>query len=306
MELKYAVVGTGAIGGYYGGRLANAGKEVHFLFNSEYEHVKNKGLQIDSVAGDFIINPINAYKTSNDMPKCDVVLVALKSTRNSLLKQILPPLLHSNSVIILIQNGLGLESELSADFPNHTIAGGMAFICSSRIGVGHIYHADYGALTAGFHQNPQPQVMQQIGADFEQAGVPFTIAKNLNEARWRKLVWNIPYNGLTVALNTSTDRLMQNTATRALVTDLMNEVVNGAAACGETIEQEFIGKMLSMTDAMKPYAPSMKLDFNNHRPMEIEAIYSNPIRIAKAAGFYMRKTEMLEQELKFKNTTELK
>ncbi len=299
MNLRYAIVGTGAIGGYYGGRLANAGKEVHFLFNTEYEYVKNNGLKVDSVVGDFVVNPINAYKASMDMPKCDVVLVALKSTRNNQLKQILPPLLHNDTVIVLIQNGLGLEAQLAADFPNHTIAGGMAFICSSRIGVGHINHADYGALNVGFYQLPKITVLQQISSDFEQAKVPFAIAENLNEARWRKLVWNIPYNGLTVALNTSTDKLMQNADTRALVTDLMNEVLDGAAACGEKIEPEFVDKMLSMTDAMKPYAPSMKLDFDNHRTLEIQAIYSNPIATAKAAGCYMRKTEMLAQELKF-------
>lgn len=299
MNLRYAIVGTGAIGGYYGGRLANAGKEVHFLFNTEYEYVKNNGLKVDSVVGNFVVNPINAYKSATDMPKCDVVLVTLKSTRNNLLKQILPPLLHNDTVIVLIQNGLGLEAQLAVDFPNHTIAGGMAFICSSRIGVGHINHADYGALNVGFYQLPKITVLQQISLDFEQAKVPFTIAENLNEARWRKLVWNIPYNGLTVALNTSTDKLMQNADTRVLITDLMNEVLAGAAACGEKIEPEFVGKMLSMTDVMKPYAPSMKLDFDNHRPLEIQAIYANPIATAKAVGYYMRKTEMLAQELKF-------
>lgn len=301
MNLKYAVIGTGAIGGYYGGRLALSGKDVHFLFNTEYDYVTQNGLTVDSVAGDFCINPIKAYKSTADMPKCDVVLVALKSTRNNILPDILPSILHRDTVIILVQNGLGLEAQLASALPEQPIAGGTAFICSSRVGAGHILHADYGALTAGFHQNALPEIMAQVKSDFENAKVPFTITQDLNETRWRKLVWNIPYNGLTVVLNTSTDKLMNHTKTRTLVTDLMNEVVEASAVCGANIERNFIDKMLKMTDEMTPYSPSMKLDFDNRRQMEIEAIYSNPVRIAKESGYYMRKTEMLEQSLWFIN-----
>lgn len=299
MNLKYAIVGTGAIGGYYGGRLANSGCDVHFLFNTEYEHVAKNGLRVDSVKGDFIINPINAYHSSADMPKCDVVLIGLKSTQNHLLPQILPPLLKPDTLVVLVQNGLGLESQLASALPNQPIAGAAAFICSSRVGQGHIRHADYGALNIGTYQGANQNIIAQIKTDFERAGVPFTITSDLNEMRWRKLVWNIPYNGLTVALNTSTDKLMSTPSTRALVTDLMNEVVDAASVCDAIIEREFVDKMLAMTDRMTPYSPSMKLDFDNHRPMEIEAIYTNPVKTAMAAGYHMRKTEMLEQELRF-------
>lgn len=303
MKIKYAVIGTGAIGGYYGGRLAISGCDVSFLFNTEYEYVKANGLRVDSVAGDFIVNPIKAYKDTSEMPKCDVIIVALKSTNNNLLPNLLRPILKPTSVVLMIQNGLGLEAKLSEALPQTSIVGGMAFICSSRIAPGHICHADYGALNVGIYTHKNNEIMQQMQTDFECAHVEFNIVENLNEARWRKLVWNIPYNGLTVALNTSTDVLMRTDSSRALIIDLMNEVVCGAEACGAHIEHEFIDKMLQMTDVMTPYSPSMKLDYDNHRRMEIEAIYSNPILAAKMSGYYMRKTEMLEQELKFIDRT---
>ena len=299
MKLKYAIIGAGAIGGYYGGRLAHAGSDVHFLFHSEYDHVKANGMRVDSVIGDFVVNPINAYKSTADMPKSDVVIVALKSTQNHLLPDMLRPIVHENTVVVLIQNGLGLEGELAQHFPHLSIAGGMAFICSSRVGAGHISHQDYGPLTVGFHQNAQADVLAQMKSDMEAAQVPFIVAEDLNVARWKKLVWNIPYNGLTVALNTATDVIMRTPPSRQLVTDMMEEVLAGAKACGANIDPSFIDDMLSMTDKMTPYSPSMKLDFDNKRQMEIRAIYSNPIRIAKESGFYMRKVEMLEQQLLF-------
>ena len=106
--MKYGIIGTGAIGGYYGGKLARAGQEVHFLFHSDYEFVKRNGLQIDSCDGSFHVQA-NAYQTTSDMPQCDVVLVCLKSVNNTKLKELLPPLLHENTLVVLIQNGIGIE-----------------------------------------------------------------------------------------------------------------------------------------------------------------------------------------------------
>jgi 2-dehydropantoate 2-reductase len=151
-KLKYAVIGTGALGGLYGGMLAKAGNEVHFLFHSDYDYVRTNGLKIDTVLGDFHLDTINAYRSTAEMPACDVVLVCLKTTNNGLLKEILPPLLHKDTCVVLVQNGLGIEAALAADFPDLSIAGGLAFICSNKIGDGHIAHLDYGKITIGSYQ----------------------------------------------------------------------------------------------------------------------------------------------------------
>jgi 2-dehydropantoate 2-reductase len=299
-ELKYAVIGTGAIGGYYGGRLSNIGKEVHFLYHTEYEWVKQHGLKVESVKGGFHLTNMNVYPSVEDMPQCDVVLVCLKSTQNDKLKDLLKPICHAGTVIVLVQNGIGVEAELAQHFPNHSIAGGMAFICAFREGKGFIRHADYGGLTVGFYQHPQEEVLQKMKQDFDEAEVSFYIAEDLNLARWRKLVWNVPYNGLTVALETTTDKLMQNPTSRCLVKELMEEVVKGANACGAAIEESFVEKMMESTDKMKPYSPSMKLDWDARRAMEIRAIYQNTVRLAKEKGVELKKIEMLGQLLQFK------
>lgn len=300
MNLKYAIIGSGALGGFYGGNLAHAGHSVHFLFNSDYEHVREQGLKVDSVNGNIHIKPVNAYQHASDMPVCDVVLVCLKTINNYLLKKLLPPLLHNDTVIVLVQNGLGMEQKLAIDFPNHAIAGGLAFICSSKIGPGHIAHYDFGSIRFGYHTvTGKPEILEQICNDLTQAKIIAEITNNLNLARWQKLVWNIPYNGMTVVLNTTTENLMKQVASRQLIEDLMTEVVEAANSCGTPIKPDFVQKMMHITDKMKPYAPSMKLDFDSKRPMEIEAIYSYPIQTALNAGYKMTKTSMLEQELRF-------
>lgn len=296
--LKYAVIGTGAIGGYYGGKLAKAGKEVHFLFHSDYEFVKENGLQIDSINGNFTLNPVLAYKNTADMPVCDVVLVGLKSTNNSLLKKLLPPILGKETIVILIQNGLGLETELQKDFPDLNITGGLAFICAQKIGKGHISHLDYGKLNLGNYSCSNISVLQKVCDDFIQAGIDTSILE-LNTARWKKLVWNIPYNGLSVILNAETNTLMIQPASRKLIYDLMLEVIQAANCSGCKIGMSFADEMLNMTDKMKPYSPSMKLDFLANRPLEIEAIYSNPINEAAKNGYSMHQVSVLEKQLLF-------
>lgn len=300
-QLKYGVIGSGAIGGYYGGKLTKAGRDVHFLFHSDYEYVKSHGLQIDSIGGDFLIDPINAYNRTLDMPKCDVVFVCLKSTNNHLLKSLLPPLLHENTVVILIQNGLGLEADLQKDFLNLQIAGAIAFICSAKVGNGHISHMDQGSINIGSYSCKGDAILDIVEADFRDAGVECTIV-DLEVARWRKLIWNIPFNGMAVVLNTTTDRLLKNENTRKLVHSLMLEVIRGANAIGKgrfEIKESSADKMIATTERMIPYAPSMKLDFDHKRELELEYIYNQPIDAAAKAGYEMKCTQMLAQELNF-------
>lgn len=302
MALKYGIIGTGALGGFYGGMLAKAGQEVHFLFRSEYEYVRKNGLQVDSIKGDFHLDNVNAYQRSQQMPVCDVILVCLKTTGNHLLPELIKPLLHQKSVVILLQNGLGLEEDLSAELPNIQIAGGLAFICSNKVGPGHISHLDYGKLIIGSHNVTDPEILNQVVNDFQTADVPTEFSVDLLLSRWQKLVWNIPFNGMTVVLNTTTDRLMANDSTRELALEMMLEVIHGANKCGVSLKESLAQQMIDMTMKMKPYAPSMKLDFDFRRPMEIEYIYSKPIQTAMDAGFVMNKVSMLEKQLRFIQT----
>lgn len=305
MSLTYAIIGCGGIGGYYGGSLAKAGHNVHFLLHSDYEFVKKNGLQIDSVKGDFHLTNVNAYNDSTQMPKCDVVFVCLKTIYNHNLPKLLSPILHKDSVVVLIQNGLGIEQTLHEELPNVKIVGATAFICTFKVGKGHIRHAEYGTLTMAPFSDDCDSIMTQIVEDFASANVEVRLDKDLNSIRWKKLVWNIPYNGLTVVMNASTDILTMNPHSRQLVVDLMNEVVDAGRACGAVISNSFVDKMIEMTEKMVPYSPSMRLDYEAHRPMEIQTMYTNPILVARKNGFEMKKTQMLEQQLRFISENQL-
>ena len=300
----YAIIGTGAVGGLYGAKLQKAGHKVSFLLRSDYYHVLEKGLIIESVDGNFTLPKVDAYNDVKKKPSCDVVVVALKATQNYLLQELLPPLINKNTVVLLLQNGINIEPEISQIIGNNTLIGGLCFVCSNKVGAGKIRHIDYGTITLGqYFPNHRPagitEQMREIAKDFEQANIPVELSEDLLLARWKKLVWNIPYNGLSVVLDARTDEIMANTDTRFLAEQLMWEVSAGAKSCGRIIDDHFIQKMLDYTEKMKPYLTSMKLDYEGKKPLEVEAIVGNPLRMAKETGIDLPMISLLYRQLKF-------
>ncbi len=297
--MKYGIIGTGAIGGFYGGKLAKAGQEVHFLLHKDYEYVKQNGLQVDSCDGSFHLDGVNAYNDTTAMPPCDVVLVCLKSINNGMLKTLLPPLLHQRTLVVLIQNGIGVEEDVQRDFPGVQLAAGLAFICSAKTEPGRVNHQCYGSINLANYSCRNEALMAAVVAEFREAGIETGFVE-YHEARWKKAVWNMPFNGMTVALHAQTDELLKHPETRQLIRDQMMEVVGASRALGVNgVDEAFVEKMIRMTDEMTPYSPSMRLDYDFHRPMEIHYLYTRPIEIAREAGYRMPKLEMLEAELKF-------
>ena len=297
--MRYGVIGVGAIGGYYGARLAHSGQEVHFLLHKDYEYVKEHGLQVDSCDGSFHLAQPLVYKSAADMPQCDVVLVGLKTTNNHLLATLLPPLLKADTLVVLIQNGIGVEADVQQMFPQLQLAAGLAFICSAKSEPGRVNHQCYGQINLANYSCRSEALVEQVAADFCAAGIKAGIVE-YHEARWKKAVWNMPFNGMTVALRTQTDQLLKHPATRQLIREQMMEVIGAAQHLGvKNLDASFADKMIAMTDEMTPYSPSMRLDFDFHRPMEVHYLYTRPIEIAREAGFDMPKLQMLEAELRF-------
>lgn len=303
---SYAVIGTGAVGGLYGGRLARAGHPVHFLAHSDYAHIRRHGLRVDSVNGNFRLKRVDVYRRAADMPRCDVVLITLKATANGILPAVLPHVTQPGGAVVLIQNGLGAEEAVERIARPAAVLGGLSFLCCEKAGPGHIRHIDYGQLTIAPYVPAGRScritaVMRRIAEDFERAGTRVQLLRDLVLARWKKLVWNAPFNGLSVVLDASTQDVLQDPAARSLVQDLMDEVVRGAAAQGRRIPRRFVEKMMSDTERMTPYLTSMKLDFDHGRPMEVEAIYGAPLRAAAKAGCALPRMGELHALLTFLN-----
>lgn len=298
--LRYAIIGSGALGGYYGGRLAHAGAEVHFLLHSDYDHVAEHGLVVESTQhGDIVLPEVNAYRSVQDMPRCDVVIVGLKTTSNALLDELLPSVVKDDGFVLTLQNGLGSEDACAAVVGEQRVLGGLCFLCSNKVGPGHIRQTRFDHIKLGaFASRGVSESMRAIAQDFERGGVRVELCENLIAARWDKLVWNVPYNGLCALLETDCVSLMRLPGGASLCESLMREVASAArAVSGHVIEERFIAKMLSNTLKMDAYKPSMQIDRALGRAMEIDAIYGEPVRRAEAGGCAVPRMRMLWEQL---------
>lgn len=285
---SYAILGTGAVGGYYGALLRKAGRQVQFLVNTEFAYVRAHGLRVDSPKGDFTLPVVSAVSRAEDLEPADVAVVAWKATANGLLPGVLKHALKPGGVALVLQNGLDPERQVAAAAPWAKVMSGLCFLCSQKAGPGWIRHLDYGAVSlAAFGEGPQgvtPE-MRAVAEDLQAAGVEARLLEDWRTARWRKLVWNIPFNGLCALTGKDTSALLKDRETRARIATLMDETIAGAEACGCPMPKDFRDRMLADTDRMRPYKPSMQLDREAERPMELDAIYARPLEaIAKAGG----------------------
>ncbi|MDH0141356.1 putative 2-dehydropantoate 2-reductase [Aquipseudomonas alcaligenes] len=305
-RLRIGIIGTGAIGGFYGLMLAKAGHDVHFLLRSEYQAVVANGLRLNSaVYGQLHLQSVQAWGDPAEMPPCDWLLVGAKTTSNAQLAPVITRLSRPGTRVVLLQNGLAVEEQLRPLLPDNLhLLGGLCFICTHRAAPGVIEHQALGAVNLGYHSGParasESLAIVEEGAElFRSAGLDSVAMADLQQARWQKLVWNVPYNGLSVLLGAGTTRLMANADSRALILELMREVVQGAAACGQVLPEGYPEKLLATTERMPDYLPSMYHDFQHKRPLELQAIYAAPLAAAAAAGCELPKMRMLHQALRF-------
>jgi 2-dehydropantoate 2-reductase len=294
-----AIVGSGAIGTYYGARLALAGADVRFLMRGDLAAVRARGsVLIHEKTSTLELRPVAAFGSPGEIGPVELVIVTLKTTANPELARLIPPLLDAHTLILTLQNGLGSDEHLASLFGAERILGGLAFIASTRTGPGEVTCYHPGTITLGeFGRQPLPRT-HALAGQFNAAGIKVRVIENLLEARWRKLVWNVPFNGLAVAHNLTTDQLCADPRLAVEIRALMLEVQLAARAFGFEIPDAFLQQQYEVTPPMGAYQPSSLVDFRAGREVEVEAIWGEPLRRAQAAGVPMPRLATLYERLR--------
>jgi 2-dehydropantoate 2-reductase len=290
-----AIVGSGSVGGYYGARLTPVA-EVSFLMRRDLAAVRERGLIVNSVAGDLHLDPVRAFATTAEIGPVDLVVIAIKSTANDVLPDLLPPLLKPGTILLTLQNGLSNEAFLARHFPGHPILGGLCFVCINRGEPGVIQHLAHGRVEMGAFSHPE--TVAPVAGLFVHAGLDCRILPDLGLARWRKLVWNVPFNGLAIAGGgIDTQQILADSALLARTRALMAEVIAVATALGQVIDPAFAEANIKGTLEMGPYQPSSLVDFLAGQAVEVEAIWGAPLREARRLGVATPELESLHREI---------
>ena len=286
--MRIAVLGAGAVGGYYGGRLAASGEDVHFLYRSEYEAVRERGLRIESVDGNWS-GAVNAYASVDDMPVCDVAFLGFKSAQSPLLSGMLPRVLGDRGVAVCAMNGLGHEEICARAIGESRVVASAAFICAERGEPGTVRHFSAGGLAVApyFPQGAGElgELCRDLSERFSRAGVKCQNLSDGRKVKWGKLLWNVPFSGLSIYYGgVTTDLILDNPERARFARALMDEVMLAARACGVELDPRAPDWNYEPTRAMGAYRPSMLVDFEKRRPVEVSAIVAEPLRRGLAAG----------------------
>jgi 2-dehydropantoate 2-reductase len=301
--MKTAVVGSGAVGSFYGAKLCKTGAEVYFLIRSDWEAFAQNGVRIISDEGNVTAHPQLAL-VPEEIGEVDLILVALKTTANKHFESLIGPLVGKHTVIVTLQNGLGNEARLADLFGAERIIGGLCFVCLHRIEPGVVHHFAYGKITLGELASLPQKRTHEIARFFRNAGVQVQVTDNLERARWEKLVWNIPFNGLGVAsaagydaimsgnvpdtFNSwdtfATDQLLSDPKWEALVRELMEELIYIARELGLSISSDFASQQIDLTRGMGNYRPSTLVDYEAGKPLELKNMFLEPLMVGQTMG----------------------
>lgn len=301
---SFAIIGTGAIGGYCAVRLQQAGFDVHCLLRHDFEVVQKNGLQLIE-NNETIIAPVKAYNNIDTLPPCDVIIVALKSTANFLLKNSLTRLLSKGGHVVFLQNGIGVEEEFAELINPEKIIGATCILKLTKIAPGVIKHFGHNKLELAQYFSDEnheeiTSMIQELVMDFKKAGIDAEAFPHLTTIRWKKLIGNIPNSGLPIVLNATLNELVKNPASFALLKRMTQEAILAAKICGAKIPDDFFEfreRVFQSFLTMEPFNSSMKDDFDAKKPLELHTIYENAISIAKKHKAQMPLTEMLYQQL---------
>jgi 2-dehydropantoate 2-reductase len=261
---------------------------------SDLEAVRENGLTIRTMGKAIAVTGVQAVASTAEIGPCDLVIVALKSTANAMLLEAIPPLLKPDTALLTLQNGLGNEEFLAAHWGAERVMGALCFVCLNRTAPGVIEHFDHGSISIGEFRRPAGDRLRGVADEFLRAGIDANPVENLVTERWRKLLWNIPFNGLSIAANGATVAgVLADGGLRKLARDLMSEVLEAAARLGHEIPAAYADFQIERSHSMGAYQPSSMIDWRLGRPVEVEAIWGEPLRQGVAAGAAMPRLEML-------------
>tara|TARA_E500000178_G_scaffold319928_1_gene342621 strand:+ start:737 stop:1654 length:918 start_codon:yes stop_codon:yes gene_type:complete len=295
------IIGSGAIGSFYGYKLSKSATIISVLARSNYEHIKKNGIIIrlpDQTEETFTPNYVLKQGDLAPSVQYDYILICTKVLPSVDFKTLIQPYLTAKTTLVLIQNGINIEAFFQKVFPQHELISGLAFICVSRLAPGLVHHQDYGKLTLGHFPSGSSQSCKDLVKLFCDGGTDCHLAEDIAKERFIKLLWNAPFNPLSV-LNggATTQTLLASKDIEIHVRSIMKEVLILADAEGYSISTTLIDSMIENTKKMTPYKTSMLLDYEQGLELETEAILGNSLAIAKKHSLKVPFLERLYNDL---------
>ena len=284
--MKIAIIGTGGVGGYFGGKLAKAGYDVTFLARGEHlKAIQQNGLTVKSIKGDFKVDSVKATDRIDTIGLVDLLILGVKAWQVKDISYVLKTIIHKDTVVLPLQNGVLAVDELKESIKKENIIGGLCRIISKIDSPGVINHFGIEpTIVFGELDNSKTERLYKIKTVFDSAGIKAVISDDIIADLWKKFI-AICVSGLLAVTKTTYGELRDLKETRQLMIELLSEIYNLSQKIGVKIESDFLDKTVSFIDSF-PYdsTSSLARDVWEGKPSEIEYQNGTVVKLALKYG----------------------
>lgn len=303
--MNVLVVGSGAVGSFYGALLAKAGAHITLHARSDFDCLARSGLEIcsETALGKWHFTPATVIRDARELiSKPDYILLCIKLVEGASRVELIRDAVGPDTAIVLLSNGVEIEDDIVKAFPNNEVISGLAFVCVTRTAPGRIWHQAYGRLAFGNYPTGLSNKVMALCETFRRTGIDCDASAQITTARWQKCIWNAAFNPLSVLSGGLGTQDILSTH-EPLVRHIMEDVLKIANALGHSLPANIIDQQISSTHTMPPYKTSMLLDFEAGRPMETEAILGNALRAGQRVGLSLPYLETLYALMKLRESS---
>ena len=286
--MRIAIFGTGGVGGYFGGRLAQAGEDVVFIARGEHlQALRTHGLRVDSIKGDFVLQPVHATDDLAQAGVVDVILVGVKAWQVPEAAQAMRPMVGSDTFVVPLQNGVEAPIQLSAVLGREHVLGGLCGLITYIVGPGHIRHAGADPfIRFGELDNRPSERVEKLCQIFDRAvGLTAQIPPDIQVAMWQKFLFVTAWSGMGAVTRAPMGVFLSQPGTRKMLEEIMCEIYNVAQARSIALPKDIVSKMMEFLDSLPPDGTaSMQRDIMNGQPSELEVQNGAVVRLGQETG----------------------
>lgn len=298
--MRIAVFGTGGVGGFFGGRLAQAGQDVTFIARGEHlRAIKATGLKVDSQAGDFVVFPAKATNDVKEVGEVELVILGVKAWQVPEAARAMRPIVSSGTTVLPLQNGVDAASQLVSELGDDKVIGGLCRIVSFVVGPGHIRHAGFTpSIVIGELDNRRTNRVAKIEETFQSAGLEISVANDIQVALWTKFLFIASFSGVGAIANAPAGVIRKDPKWRTQIINAMEEIYALAQARGVNLPPDSVATVMASVDALPEDATSsMQRDIAAGRPSELESQNGAVVRMARESGVEVPTHELIYQTL---------
>ena len=298
-KMRVAVMGAGAVGGYFGARLAASGHDVSFIARGKHlEAMRSDGLKVISLQGDLHIQSLFTSEPK-DIGPVDLVLLCVKSYSTEEAAKELVALVGKDTIILSLQNGVDNPDKIAALWGKSRTLAGVVYIAAEVSTPGTIRHSAGGRIVLGELDGGVSEATKAVQLFFSAAQVPCSISTEICKIMWGKLVWNAPFCAIACLARATAQEIVESGSLRKLAIDCMEEVREAAKCVGIDLEPSVIEDALKLSRGLGDFQPSMLQDLEAGKPLEHEAFNGIIIRLLSQAGKEAPINQIFYAALKF-------